>query len=842
MKIKLIIASLLLITSTAYADFDEFTPASSGGQHSSEGSGDTTVTMNPHCRSTTGGSTNDGATCTYCASDSDCLNGICNTTYNECTLQEGSFTGATDDYITRNQGTSFANTYLVHVAATTLPAGLAASTDYYVVNLDAGNNRFKLSSTSGGTAIDLTSTGSGSITVTRQGTSHLTCPGTCTSGFCLAQSSEAGDGADECSGATDCDSVCTGVHQGKGWEDATEPAFLSQDYDSVDPGAMFPSLNPIHCYASTDPDVGTPGRYRLHDANIEYCDARGYRQIVVRQGANKLRIDGRIWSRASTIFLEPASGYDLDVNMSSTGSVDLNTKTLNVFAGSLAGDLTAEFSGRTSTDDTILKLGYAGTPLFAIGQDGADANKLKIVSGDWGSDSTYEAITITSGTLPTIRMNSGGDLIVDAYSLFVDASTNRVGIGTAAPGSPLDVLGEVRVTSLNIEGTTCLDVDTDQIYHDTNCNDTKDTGEKFIDGFPVTSDSDGFYLYGDSGTDIDKNFTIDINNADQRGSLRLVPDKGAVDEGSSVTIGCPVLSSQKQFSVCNGLGTSVYLNLLTDAAGTTGNDGLLIGYDDSAGGWVSVSEASKNLNLQAGSSAFVKLYSSLQLNQSADPSPTAEGVIEWETDTNEIHVGDGSGTQVFVAGAHTTDTNTNAITVCAINEYLDGNGDCADVLEEAELDTLAELNAQLTDATLVTTGDRLLDWGAYCLWCNIASATPLYPIVGFGFTTSYNAEVRGISYVERACTTQNIRGRLQGCNATSATRQLTCEPRQNQADITSGPELVFGDGYTGGDWVTDSTTVSYAAADTVNWACACAGDDCPMGTFCTIRLQMECAY
>ncbi len=137
---------------------------------------------------------------------------------------------------------------------------------------------------------------------------------------------------------------------------------------------------------------------------------------------------------------------------------------------------------------------------------------------------------------------------------------------------------------------------------------------------------------------------------------------------------------------------------------------------------------------------------------------------------------------------------------------------------------------------------QFLDWGAYCLWCNIADATALYPIVGLNFTNSYSAETRSVSYVERACTAQNIRGRLQGCQATSATRQLTCEPRQNQADITSGPELVFGAGYSGGDWVTDATTVAYSAGDTVNWMCDCAGTDCPMGTFCTIRLQMECAY
>ena len=47
-------------------------------------------------------------------------------------------------------------------AATTIPTGLAASTNYYV--RDKGDNTFKLSATSGGAAIDITDTGTGTLT------------------------------------------------------------------------------------------------------------------------------------------------------------------------------------------------------------------------------------------------------------------------------------------------------------------------------------------------------------------------------------------------------------------------------------------------------------------------------------------------------------------------------------------------------------------------------------------------------------------------------------------------------------------------------------------------------
>ena len=40
---------------------------------------------------------------------------------------------------------------------------------------------------------------------------------------------------------------------------------------------------------------------------------------------------------------------------------------------------------------------------------------------------------------------------------------------------------------------------------------------------------------------------------------------------------------------------------------------------------------------------------------SATPTPTAEGVIQWDSDDNRIAVGDGATTTVFYSGAHTAD-------------------------------------------------------------------------------------------------------------------------------------------------------------------------------------------
>lgn len=74
-----------------------------------------------------------------------------------------SFTAsASTDALTNSDGTVPANGTAVIVAGASLPTGLVQGTTYYVVN--ASTTTYKLSATSGGTAIDLTANGSGKIT------------------------------------------------------------------------------------------------------------------------------------------------------------------------------------------------------------------------------------------------------------------------------------------------------------------------------------------------------------------------------------------------------------------------------------------------------------------------------------------------------------------------------------------------------------------------------------------------------------------------------------------------------------------------------------------------------
>lgn len=76
------------------------------------------------------------------------------------------FTGAASTDVLTAPGSAFTNGQQVMVIDTdgsALPTGLAEATTYYVVN--ASGATFKLSSTSGGSAIDLTADGAGHVTL-----------------------------------------------------------------------------------------------------------------------------------------------------------------------------------------------------------------------------------------------------------------------------------------------------------------------------------------------------------------------------------------------------------------------------------------------------------------------------------------------------------------------------------------------------------------------------------------------------------------------------------------------------------------------------------------------------
>ncbi|MBI3866827.1 MAG: hypothetical protein HY290_33525 [Planctomycetia bacterium] len=108
----------------------------------------------------TGGRVPDTAsTPVFESGDDDCLYGL---------DQIATFTAnAGTDMLTFTSRSSLINDQIVHVtnAGGGLPAGLAAATNYYLVNVDRNAGTCQLATTSGGTPIDITSAGTGTHTI-----------------------------------------------------------------------------------------------------------------------------------------------------------------------------------------------------------------------------------------------------------------------------------------------------------------------------------------------------------------------------------------------------------------------------------------------------------------------------------------------------------------------------------------------------------------------------------------------------------------------------------------------------------------------------------------------------
>jgi hypothetical protein len=154
--------------------------------------------------------------------------------------------------------------------------------------------------------------------------------------------------------------------------------------------------------------------------------------VVARSGAN-YRIDGASVAAAAT-----SVGTLSSLTISGDLTVDTNTLKVDsagnrVLMGlsaaiqgdpleiqTLAGGGTVSLFGRVSDNGSTL----------AFRANGATTQKAAIIGSDTG-------LQLVTGTTVRATFDASGNLAVDTNTLYVDATNNRVGIGTASPGTTL---------------------------------------------------------------------------------------------------------------------------------------------------------------------------------------------------------------------------------------------------------------------------------------------------------------------------------------------------------------------------------------------------------------------
>ena len=186
-------------------------------------------------------------------------------------------------------------------------------------------------------------------------------------------------------------------------------------------------------------------KINLSDNFIRNC--RGFNsgneqaRIVVKAGDNSAGGGLRIveyYNDDTTLFSSEianfyTNGIELKENVSVTGSGSF-TKTSNNYilvGSSNAGGASLVLDGDSNGDGS-------GTDYAYIEHD--SSGNLNIV-GDNPANAA-NIIFKTNSTSERLRITSDGDLNVDSGTLYVDVSTNRIGINEASPSYPLDVYGD----------------------------------------------------------------------------------------------------------------------------------------------------------------------------------------------------------------------------------------------------------------------------------------------------------------------------------------------------------------------------------------------------------------
>jgi hypothetical protein len=179
-------------------------------------------------------------------------------------------------------------------------------------------------------------------------------------------------------------------------------------------------------------------------ATINYGGSSGTLYI---QG--DFEVDGKIYGDGSELTGVSSSQW-------TTAGSDIYYSTGNVGIGSASPGSTLDVAG-TFNAAGAATLGSTLAVTSTIDVNGAGTNDIAgtlNLSGNALTSSGALTVTPASGSSLNIALATTGDLVVNTNQLYVDTSTARVGIGSTAPGSTLDVVGTLNATGAATLGST----------------------------------------------------------------------------------------------------------------------------------------------------------------------------------------------------------------------------------------------------------------------------------------------------------------------------------------------------------------------------------------------------
>ncbi len=176
----------------------------------------------------------------------------------------------------------------------------------------------------------------------------------------------------------------------------------------------------------------------VDDLNITV--ASGAANAAAANGAG-LTVDG---AGATLTYNSANDRWAMNKSLDVTGTITADGLTVDgtavevVSINSTQNGAQISFDSASTTNDWSIGISNSADGDFLIYQNAAaGAGDLRLYTNG------QERLTILSG----------GDVGIDTDTLYVDATNNRVGVGTTAPATALDVTGTVTADGLNVSGT-----------------------------------------------------------------------------------------------------------------------------------------------------------------------------------------------------------------------------------------------------------------------------------------------------------------------------------------------------------------------------------------------------